>query len=69
MRGKATTDAMSKPERAHEMAPENVLKSELVKEDGNTKVVDIVGRLEVLPPGAGACRCGAEAKWDDRRCG
>jgi len=44
-------EAMSKPERAHEMAPENVLKSELVKEDGNTKVVDIVGRLEVLPPG------------------
>ncbi len=44
-------EAMNKPERAHELAPDNVLKSELVKEDGNTKVVDIVGRLEVLPPG------------------
>jgi hypothetical protein len=44
-------EAMNKPERAHDLAPENVLKSELIKEDGNTKVVDIVGRLEVLPPG------------------
>lgn len=44
-------DAFSRPERAHELAPDNVLKSELIKQDGNTKVVDIVGRLDVLPPG------------------
>lgn len=41
----------STPEKAHDLAPDNVLKSELIKEDGNTKIVDIVGRLEVLPPG------------------
>ncbi|HEV7732068.1 MAG TPA: SRPBCC family protein [Candidatus Binatia bacterium] len=44
-------EAFTKPEKAHDLAPENVLKSELIKEDGNTKIVDIVGRLEVLPPG------------------
>ncbi len=44
-------EAFTKPEKAHDLAPDNVLKSELVKEDGNTKIVDIVGRLEVLPPG------------------
>ena len=35
----------------HEYAPENVLKSELVKSENNTKVVDIIGRLDILPPG------------------
>lgn len=44
-------DAFSHPERAHDYVPENVLKSELVSEHDNTKVVDIVGRLDVLPPG------------------
>jgi ligand-binding SRPBCC domain-containing protein len=44
-------EAFSHPERAHDYVPENVLKSELVSEHGNTKVVDIVGRLDVLPPG------------------
>jgi hypothetical protein len=41
----------SQPERAHELAPDNVMKSELVSENGNTKVVDIVGKLDILPPG------------------
>src|SRR5262249_9623659 len=44
-------DLFSQPERAHELAPDNVMKSELVSQDGNTKVVDIVGKLDVLPPG------------------
>ncbi len=44
-------DAWTQPERAKELAPANVLKSELVSEDGNTKVVDLVGKLDVLPPG------------------
>ena len=44
-------EAFSHPERAHEYVPENVLKSELVREDGNRKVVDVIGRLDILPPG------------------
>ena len=44
-------EAFSQPERVHEYAPENVLKSELVKSENNTKVVDIIGRLDILPPG------------------
>lgn len=44
-------EAWTQPERAKELAPDNVLKSELVSQDGNTKVVDLVGRLDVLPPG------------------
>lgn len=44
-------EAFSKPETSKEYAPENVLKSELVKEEGNTKIVDIVGKLDILPPG------------------
>ena len=44
-------DAFTHPEKAHDLAPESVLKSDLVTDDGNKKVVDIVGRLEILPPG------------------
>jgi hypothetical protein len=44
-------EAWSHPERAKELAPDNVLKSELVSQDGNTKVIDLVGKLDVLPPG------------------
>jgi len=44
-------EAFSHPERTHEFVPDNVLKSELVKEEGSTKVVDVVGRLDILPPG------------------
>jgi len=39
------------PEKAHDYVPENVLKSELVSESGNVKVVDVIGRLDILPPG------------------
>lgn len=39
------------PERGHDLMPESILKTEVVSQDGNTKVVDIVGRLEILPPG------------------
>ena len=44
-------EAFTHPERAHELAPENVLKSEIVEDKGNTKVVDVVGKLDILPPG------------------
>ena len=44
-------EAFAQPERSHEFSPDNVLKSELVSQSGNTKVVDIVGKLDVLPPG------------------
>jgi len=39
------------PERAIEFAPENVKKSEIVKDEGNTKTVDVIGTLDILPPG------------------
>jgi ligand-binding SRPBCC domain-containing protein len=44
-------DAFEHPELAHQYVPEKVLKSELVSEKGDVKVVDVVGRLDVLPPG------------------
>jgi len=44
-------EAFTHPERAHEFAPENVLKSEIAEENGNTKLVDVVGKLDILPPG------------------
>jgi hypothetical protein len=44
-------EAFCHPERAHEMAPDNVLKSEIIKDDGNVKLVDVVGKLDILPPG------------------
>jgi hypothetical protein len=44
-------EAFQHPERASQYAPDNVLKSEIVNENGNTKVVDVVGRLDILPPG------------------
>jgi hypothetical protein len=43
-------EAFSHPERVKEFS-DNVLKSELVTEEGNSKTVDVVGRLEILPPG------------------
>jgi len=39
------------PEKGHDLMPESILKSEVVSENGNVKIVDIVGRLEILPPG------------------
>lgn len=44
-------EAFSQPERVIEFAPENVLKSDLVKSEGNVKVVNLVARLDILPPG------------------
>ena len=44
-------DAFTHPEKGHDILPESVLKADVVSENGNTKVVDIVGRLEILPPG------------------
>ena len=44
-------EAASHPERGNELVPESILKSELVSGDGNTKTLDIVARLDVLPPG------------------
>jgi len=38
-------------ERGRELAPEHFLKSEVVSQDGNKKVVDVVGKSDVLPPG------------------
>lgn len=44
-------EAFSKPERGHELLPDNVLKAEVVSEAGNTKTIEIVGKLDILPPG------------------
>src|SRR5437867_4893859 len=44
-------EIFSHPERSHDLAPDNVLKSEVVSEDGNTKTIDLVGKLDILPPG------------------
>jgi hypothetical protein len=44
-------EAFQHPERAHEFVPENVMKSEIAKDEGNTKVVNVVGKLDILPPG------------------
>ncbi len=44
-------DAFRDPETIHDRMPDNILKSELVSENGNTKVVDVVGKLDILPPG------------------
>lgn len=43
--------AFMDPENSKEYAPENILKSELVSQNGNVKVVDVVGKLDILPPG------------------
>jgi hypothetical protein len=44
-------EAYSQPERLKEFAPDNILKSDLVKSEGNVKLVDLVARLDILPPG------------------
>jgi hypothetical protein len=43
--------ALSQPERMHEFVPDSVLKSELVKKEGDSKTVDLVFKLDILPPG------------------
>src|SRR5437867_12070735 len=44
-------DAFQHPERAKEFAPEHVMTSEIVErsERGNTKRVEVIGTLHVLP--------------------
>jgi hypothetical protein len=44
-------DALATPETSHEHLPQNILKSELIKAEGNTKLVDVVLRTDILPPG------------------
>ena len=44
-------EAAMHPERGHDLVPESILKSELVGQDGNSKTLDIVARLDILPPG------------------
>jgi hypothetical protein len=44
-------DAFTHPERVQQYAPENVMKSEVLKDEGNTKVIDLVAKLDILPPG------------------
>ncbi|MCW5892392.1 MAG: SRPBCC family protein [bacterium] len=44
-------EAFTQPERAKELAPENVKKSEVVSSEGNKKTIDLVGTLDILPPG------------------
>jgi len=39
------------PEKGNQLVPESILKSEIVSENGPTKTLDIVARLDVLPPG------------------
>lgn len=43
--------AFAQPEKAHEIAPEAFLKTELLKDENNTKLVEVVGKLDILPPG------------------
>ena len=44
-------EALASPETSHEHAPDNILKSELVRQEGSTKLVDVVLRTDILPPG------------------
>jgi hypothetical protein len=42
---------MKQPEKGHDLLPESVLKSDLKSSEGNKKVVDLVIKLDILPPG------------------
>ena len=44
-------EAASHPEKGHDLVPESILKSEIVTDGGDKKLLDIVARLDVLPPG------------------
>ena len=44
-------DAFQHPERMVEFVPENIRKSEVVEETGNKKTIEIIGSLDILPPG------------------
>ena len=44
-------EVFTHPEKGHDVLPGSILQADVVNENGNSKVVDIVGRLEILPPG------------------
>ena len=44
-------EAFTQPEKGHDILPDNVLKSELKSSEGNKKVIDLVIKLDILPPG------------------
>ena len=44
-------EAFTQPEKGHDLLPDNVLKSELKSSEGNKKVIDLVIKLDILPPG------------------
>src|SRR3989441_8698827 len=44
-------EAFQHPERIGEFAPENVMKAEMKEDRGDTKVVEVIGTLDILPPG------------------
>jgi hypothetical protein len=44
-------EAASHPEKGHDLVPESILKSEILSESGNVKTLDIVLKLDILPPG------------------
>jgi len=44
-------EAFTHPERAHDLAPESFLKSDVVKAEDDTKLLDLIVRLDILPPG------------------
>jgi hypothetical protein len=44
-------EAFTHPEKGHDILPDAILQTAVVSDDGNVKVVDIVGRLDILPPG------------------
>lgn len=43
--------AFQQPERLSEIMPESYTQSKLVSSEGNKKIVDVIARLEILPPG------------------
>jgi len=43
--------AFQQPERLSEIMPESFTQSKLVSSESNKKVVDVIARLEILPPG------------------
>jgi len=44
-------EAFTHPEKGHDILPDAILQTAVVSDNGNVKVVDIVGRLDILPPG------------------
>jgi hypothetical protein len=44
-------EAASHPEKGHDLVPESILKSDLIGEEGDKKTMDLVVRLDILPPG------------------